>query len=149
MSKSIRKTNLVSLQGAKPLLTIFPHPKNDTFGLKSLMATLDISEKALEVDKEKLQDAAANAASNWEFILQKMLPSEEAKELSHSLNEVFGIDENTFKAFNMFKLLKKMPNIQEKKTDLIKALKEAIRTRNENCFRTVLKYTLRLRNNAV
>ena len=134
VSKSIRKTNLVSLQDGKPLLIIFPHPKNHTFGLESLMATMDISAEDLKVDKEKLKEAAANAASNWELILQRMLPSEEAKEPSHSLHEVFGIDENTFKAFNMFKLLKKLPIIHEKKTDLINALKDAVRTRNENCF---------------
>jgi len=94
----------------------------------------EISTGDLNIDTENLEKAAGNVASNWETILQRMLPSKEADEVSHSLKEVFGIDENSFKAFNVFELLKKMPNIHERKSALTEALKEAAQTRNENCL---------------
>ena len=134
VSNSIRKSQLVSLQDGKPLLSVFPHPKNDTFGLKSLMTVMDISCKDLNIQKEKLHETAANIASNWELILERILPPAEAKQVAHSLKEVFGIDENATKAFNTFRLLKKVPDIHGKKKDLINALREASKRRNENCL---------------
>ena len=106
---------LVSLQDGKPLLSVFPHPKNDTFGLKSLMTVMDISCKDLNIQKEKLHETATNIASNWDLVLNRILPQAEAKQAAHSLNEVFGIGVNAIKAFNMFRLLKKIPDIREKK----------------------------------
>ena len=103
-------------------------------GLISLLEATEISTGDLKIDTENLEKAAGNVASNWETILQRMLPSKEADEVSHSLKEVFGIDENSFKAFNVFELLKKMPDIHERKSALTEALKEAAQTRNKNCL---------------
>ena len=47
------------------------------------MAALDISAEDLMVDKKKLQEAAANAASNWELTL----PSTIAKDARQSSEE--------------------------------------------------------------
>ena len=133
-SESLPDERVVSFKDGNRLFSIFPHPGNSTFGLTSLMEASKISLEDLTIGKATLEEAAANVASNWETILLRMLPSGEAKEASHSLNEVFGIDENSFKAFNAFKLLKKMPDIHERKSVLVDALKEASQTRNENCL---------------
>ena len=130
--QNLRKGTPASWENRKDLLLIFPEEK--TFGLAGLMNTKDISAEDLQIEKEKLQNAAANIASNWESILQKMLPQEEAQKAAHSLKEVFGIDENSFKAFNMFQLLQEMPDIKQKRSALIKALVDASKTSNTDCL---------------
>ena len=112
------------------LLCIFPPPEDTAFGLDTLMKAANISTEDLQMDQEKW----LNAASNWEMIVQKMLPKADAEEVAESLCEVFGIDENSSKAFNAFTILEKMPNLQEKRTDLIKVLKDAAQTNNSHCL---------------
>ena len=117
-------------KNADSLLSIFPRPEDPAFGLDVLMKAANISAEDLQMDQEKWW----NAASNWEMILQKMLPKAEAEEVIDSLCEVFGIDENSFKAFNAFTRLKTMENLQDKRSDLINLLEDAVQINNNACL---------------
>merc|ERR1719341_310479 len=68
------------------------------------------------------------------MILLGMLQPEEAQEQVHSLKEVFGIDENSFKAFNAYQLLKlRTPHLAQRKADLIQVLRDAAKKTNKGC----------------
>lgn len=124
------------------LLCIFPNSENIAFGLDGLMEAASISAEDLNFKDESLGTSQTrNAASNWEMILQKMLPdADEAGEAIYSLHEVFEINENSFKAFNAFRLLQSLwqderrQDIREKRTDLINVLKVAVETNNRGCI---------------
>ena len=82
----------------------------------------------------ELPQAALAIAANWEMVLRMMLPQEQAQEKVHSLKEVFGIDENSFKAFNTCQLVKRIPDLAQRKAELIDVLKEAAKSPNEDCL---------------
>ena len=105
------------------LFSIFPHPNNITFGLKSLMEKMGIIEK----DNKSMQ----KAASNWTLIIERMLPLDIARSKINSIEEVFSLEENSFKAFNAFRLLQELPEVVGRREEFIEAVKVAMETEGE------------------
>ena len=96
------------------------------------MKATGISAKDLHINEVEFPEAALRIASNWEMILG-VLPPDGVKKQVHSLKEVFGIDENSFKAFNVYQFLKRMPDLAVRKADLIKVLRAAAEKSNMDC----------------
>ena len=80
-SPSLESTKTLTRSDKSPALKIFPRCEDSTLGLKNLIEAANISAEDLKMDEEKWLDALCNAVSNWETILEAMLPKGEAEEV--------------------------------------------------------------------
>jgi hypothetical protein len=97
------------------------------------MKKMEISEKNIKMDKKSI----CNAVLNWKSVLEGMLPETTAKKMIHSIQEIFEMNETTFKAYTVFKILPEMPGVHGKRDELIKVLKAAMSTEGETTFEPV------------
>ena len=106
------------------LLAVFPHPKDTSFGLKDLMAKMEISKEDVKVTEARDK----NAACNWEKVLTGMIPEDKSKGMVLSIKEIFGLNEIKFMANTAYNMMKEMPDIHGKRNELIKVLNSAMST---------------------